>query len=155
MIVTELEGEALPPLPPGLSSLSLHDCSELREFSLDAAPALEFLRVRNAPLLERLPPLPPTLKWLCIVNCPLLTELPPLPTGLESLVCSTCERLEVLPPLPASLKNLVGAGCPLAVPMEPNPLGLETNYHTDPSWIVYNAAETQDYAQRLEAWRNA
>ena len=155
MIVTELEGEALPPLPPGLRSLSLHDCADLRDFSLESAPVLEFLRVRNPPNLVRLPSLPPTLKWLCIVNCPLLRELPPLPDGLESLVCSACERLEVLPPLPASLKTLVGAGCPLAVPMGPNPLGLETNYHTDPSWIVYNAAEARDYARRLEAWRLA
>jgi hypothetical protein len=154
IIFTALEEAVLPPLPPGLRSLSIHDCAHVEEFSLENTPDLEFLRVLNAPALKRLPPLPPTLKWICIGNCPLLESLPSLPPSLESLVCSQCPKIDVLPPLPAALRALVCPGCPLAIPMTPNPLGKMVSLHADPSWIVYTGDDLRDYAAKWEAWRH-
>jgi hypothetical protein len=155
IIFTALEEAVLPPLPPGLRSLSIHDCAHVEEFSLEGAPALEFLRVLNAPALKRLPPLPPTVKWICIANCPLLESLPPLPQSLETLVCSQCRKIEVLPSLPASLRALVCPGCPLVFPMTANPLGKDVSFHTDPAWIVYTGEELKDYTAKWDTWHSA
>jgi hypothetical protein len=155
MILTDLAEAVLPPLPPDLRSLSIHDCAHVEEFSVEAVPNLEFLRVLNAPALRRLPPLPPTLKWLCIVGCPLLESLPPLPPSLESLVCSRCDNITILPLLPASLLSLVCPDCPLTIPMIPNPLNKFPSLHTDPTWITYMGDELRDYAAKWEVWHSA
>lgn len=155
IIFTALEEAVLPPLPPGLRSVSIHDCTNIEEFSLEGAPALEFLRVLNAPALKRLPPLPPTLKWLCIVDCPLLESLPPLPSTLLSLSCWRCPKIEVLPPFPPSLRSVCCPGCPLLLPMTHNPLNKNPPPYNDQSFILYLDDEVTDYAAKWEAWRSA
>ncbi|KAL6981549.1 hypothetical protein U1Q18_023176 [Sarracenia purpurea var. burkii] len=133
LVISNISGlTRLPKLPnlPGLKALHIRGCSDLvslseqeeGESSLQGAPALTLLTIRDCPRLEKLPEqgLTSRIECLSIGSCKSLGSLGPKDvlknlTSLMDLYIDDCPELESLPEegIPASLQHLHIEGCPL------------------------------------------
>lgn len=114
--------ESIPPLPPKLISLMIHDTG------LKALPelpkSLTYLDVRKSRLTS-VPELHEGLKTL-VLNSTEVTSLGKLPSTLERLECNY-SKLETLPPLPVRIEKVEVNGCKLTeLPADIGRLGRKT-----------------------------
>ncbi len=117
----------LPKLPDFVVILSIFDCKNLEEISVESK-SLKLLAIRKCPSLKNiknleeskslkeldidgttmaiLPNLPNCLWKLLVADCPSLTHLPNLPITLDSVGLARCPMIKQLPLFPNSLTHL-------------------------------------------------